>query len=142
MPQLEYSSSFFIQVVGFNFELRALAPIGENNHCAERLSNLILGMDGFWLEACQYRSVPRWSLGHLWRHMNVFILYSKFDLPPFSVIFIRTLWAKYPEVCYLPGSTFPVSCLIVFYFNFLVIMRCKLSLQNFGQLLRSRDIDN
>ena len=46
-----------------DFELRAPDPIGEGGHCAGGLLlNLILGMDGFGLEACQGGQTGQWSL--------------------------------------------------------------------------------
>ena len=64
-------------------------PIGEGGFCAERLSNLIPGMDGFWLEACQWSDRSVVTCGAtVTLAMFLYILYSKFDLPPFPVMVI------------------------------------------------------
>ena len=81
------SSSLFRHLGVFNFEFRAPDPIREGGHCADRsLSNLILGMDGFWLEACQGQT-SQWSIfGQRWRHIECFSTYSKFDLHPMFIV--------------------------------------------------------
>lgn len=94
-------------LVGYFFERRGPAPVGAGGHCAERLSNLIPGMDGFWLVACQ-------------PHECFYTYYIPYLTYPHFCHFYSNSSGPSTLKGYLPGSPFPVSRLIVFYFNILV----------------------